>query len=71
MACYTKHLTAWLEEAGLPVTPETKRQLHRAVKEVLVMPEAHCPEVWSRVKERRKDPEFHDRVLAVLVGPGR
>ena len=59
MSCYTRHLTELL-----PADPTAadKRALDRAIREVLDMPEADCPDVWEEVKARREDPYFVTRV---------
>jgi len=51
MTCYQRHL-GWLFEAvDVPYEKEPRRELHRAVVELLGLPEdAHCPEVWSALK---------------------
>ncbi len=63
MSCYTRHL-----EELLPPNPTSadKRTLDGAVRVYLGMPEAHCPEVWAAVKERRDEPAFADGVRAAM-----
>jgi hypothetical protein len=64
VSCYTRHLTELL-----PADPSAadKRALDRAIREVLDMPEADCPEVWEEVKSRREDPYFVTRVEEVTA----
>jgi hypothetical protein len=59
VSCYTRHLTELL-----PADPSAadKRALDRAIREILDMPEADCPDVWEEVKSRREDPYFVTRV---------
>jgi hypothetical protein len=59
VSCYTRHLTELL-----PADPSAadKRALDRAIREVLGMPEADCPDVWEEVKSRREDRYFVARV---------
>jgi hypothetical protein len=63
MSCYTRQL-----EEFLPPSPTAgeKRALDRAVRVYLGMPDAHCPEVWATVKERRDDPAFAHGVRAAM-----
>ena len=67
MSCYTRQLPEYL-----PPTPTSadKRALDRAVRVYLGMPDAHCPEVWAMVKERRDEPAFADRVRAAMKENG-
>ena len=59
MSCYTRHLAELL-----PPDPSAadKRALDRAIRKVLGMEEADCPDVWEQVKARRTDPYFRQRV---------
>jgi hypothetical protein len=63
MSCYTRHL-----EELLPPSPTSadKRALDGAVRMYLGMPDAHCPEVWAAMKERRDEPAFADGVRAAM-----
>ena len=60
MSCYTRHL-----EDLLPAAPSAadKRALDSAVRKVLGMAEADCPDVWAKVKARREQPAFITAVL--------
>jgi len=51
VSCYTRHLTEFL-----PAEPSAadKRALDAAVREVLGMRDADCPEVWEAVKANRE-----------------
>ena len=55
MSCYTRHLGDWL-----PAQPEQsdKRDLDGAIRRVLGMEEADCPDVWAKVRARRDEPDF-------------
>lgn len=52
MTCYQRSL-GWLFEAvDLTYEKESRQHVHRAIVELLGLPEdAHCPEVWSALKE--------------------
>ncbi|HET6713711.1 MAG TPA: hypothetical protein VFI59_08380 [Actinomycetota bacterium] len=63
MSCYTRHLGDLLPPDP---TPDDKRALDRAVRRVVDLSEADCPEVWAAVKERREDAGFAPAVLAVM-----
>ena len=55
MSCYTRHLGDLL-----PAQPEQsdKRALDGAIRRVLGMEEADCPDVWAKVQLRRDEPDF-------------
>ena len=55
MSCYTRHLGELL-----PAHPEPSdaRALDGAIRRVLGMEEAECPDVWEKVKARRDEPDF-------------
>ena len=60
MSCYTRHL-----EDLPPAAPSAvdKRALDKAVRQVLGMADADCPEVWTEFKARRERPAFISAVL--------
>jgi hypothetical protein len=63
MSCYTRQLKDLLPDAP---TPADKRALDGAVRRYLGMEDAHCPEVWVVVKERREHPAFANGVRAAM-----
>jgi hypothetical protein len=46
--------------------PDARRRLDAAVRGVLAMPDADCPEVWASVQLARGEGGFADRVRAEL-----
>jgi hypothetical protein len=60
VSCYTRHL-----EDLLPAAPSAadKRVLDKAVRRVLGLPQADCPEVWAEVRARREQPAFINSML--------
>jgi hypothetical protein len=68
VSCYTRHLEE-LFPAGH--RPEARRGLDAAVRSVVGLPDADCPEVWAAVKEElQPDRAFGDRVRAQLAAGG-
>ena len=68
MSCYTRHLGE-LFPAG--PRPEARRRLDAAVRSVVGLPDADCPEVWDAVKhDLEAGPRFGDRVRAELRAGG-
>ena len=63
MSCYTRHLDEFLPRE--PTSPD-RFALDEAVRTTLGMAEADCPEVWAKVKERRDDAAFTNKVRAAV-----
>ncbi len=63
MTCYTRHLADLLPAQP---RPEDKRALDGAVRRVIGLRDADCPEVWAEVKRRCEDPRFGDRIRAEM-----
>ncbi len=63
MSCYTRQLGELLPTDP---TPADKRMLDRAIRAHLGMADAHCPEVWAVVKERRGEPAFVNAVRVAM-----
>jgi hypothetical protein len=63
VTCYTRQLGDLL-----PVNPtgRDKRALDGVIRRVLGAEDAHCPEVWAKVKERREDPAFETEIRAEM-----
>lgn len=67
MSCYLRHMGNIMEKAGVtPSNKEERRRVDRAVREIMQMPRAKCPEVWKAVKERLQQPEGEAELVARL-----
>ena len=62
MSCYFRHIKDILTEAGIEVTSSNKKQLDRAIHDIVEVPYKDCPTAWAKLKEqiigderRRKD----------------
>ncbi len=51
MSCYTRHLRDQIRAVGLPDDPSGRKEADRRIRAGLNLAEAHCPEVWRRIKE--------------------
>ena len=65
MSCYTRQLGEFLPPEPMQ---KDKKALDAAIRAVLDLPDAHCPEVWAAVKERRGEADFAKRVRKHLAG---
>lgn len=52
MSCYLRHLKDVLGEAGIEVTPDNKKQLDRAIHDVVGTTYKDCPATWKEVKAK-------------------
>lgn len=52
MSCYLLHMREVLEEAGIEVTPESKKNVDRAIHKIVGVKYKNCPPVWEEVKNR-------------------
>jgi len=69
---YTRHLGEIFKKAGAEPSPENRRLLDRAVREVLGMERADSEEVWKKVKpiilgKPAKRKQFEDKVARLLI----
>ena len=67
MSCYFRHIKEIMDEAGVEVTPETKKQIDQAIHEAVGVNYKDCPAVWKRLKERLAGDEQERRVLVKAV----
>lgn len=54
MSCYFRHMKDVLEEAGVEVTEENKKELDRIIHGLVDVAYKNCPPTWKAVKERIK-----------------
>ena len=67
MSCYFRHLKDVFEEAGVTVTPESKRAIDAAIHEIVGVEYEHCPEAWKSIKEEiRSGPKRRERFIAEI-----
>lgn len=62
MSCYFRHLKDILNEAGIEVTSSNKKQIDRAIHEIVGVSYKDCLTTWKRLKheilgdeEKRRD----------------
>jgi molecular chaperone GrpE (heat shock protein) len=57
VSCYLRHLKDILDEAGIAVTAVNRRQVDRAIHQVVGVAYKNCPAAWKRIKEEIKSDE--------------
>lgn len=67
MSCYLRHLGGVMQKAGVtPTTKEERRRVDRAVREIVGITDAKCPEVWKEVKKQLQEPAGEEKLAARL-----
>ena len=51
MSCYLRHIKVILEEAGIEVNPENRKQIDQAIHQVVGVDYKDCPATWKRLKQ--------------------
>ena len=67
MSCYFRHMKDVLEEAGIEITPENKKEIDRIIHGLVDVAYKDCSPTWKEVKARIKaDPAERDRFIQDL-----
>ena len=67
MSCYFRHMKEEIEEAGITVTNANKKEIDRAIHELVDVAYKDCSPTWKAVKEHiRKDPEAREAFITAL-----
>ena len=61
LTCYFRHIKDLLNETGVEVTPQNKREIDRLIHELVGVDYKDCPATWKEVKKRMTE----DRVAFV------
>jgi hypothetical protein len=57
MSCYFRHMKDVLEEAGIEVTGENKKEVDRIIHEIVAVEYKNCSPTWKAVKAHIKGDE--------------
>jgi hypothetical protein len=63
MSCYIRHLKELLSEAGIEVTAENRKQIDRAIHEIVGTTYKDCPGTWKEVKKKLAASEAEKRAF--------
>jgi len=63
MTCYFRHLQDIFKEAGVKVTKENKKEIDRAIHELVNTKYKNCPLAWRRVKEKVQKDEVQKKAF--------
>ena len=51
MSCYFRHLKDILDEAGIEVTSSNRKQIDRAIHDIVEVTYKDCPATWQKLKQ--------------------
>ncbi len=57
MSCYFRHMKDVLDEAGIEVTPENKKEVDGVIHRLVEVEYKNCSPAWKSVKEMIKEDE--------------
>ena len=67
MSCYFRHMKDVLEEAGVEVTKENKKEIDSILHELVEVEYKNCSPAWKAIKEQIKgDPKTRSRFIEKL-----
>ena len=67
MSCYLRHMKDILEEAGIEITGENKKDIDQAIHGLVDVEYKNCPSAWKEVKEHiKKDEETKKKFIKDL-----
>ena len=61
MSCYIRHLKDMLGESGIEVTSGNRKQIDRAIHEIVKTTYKDCPGTWKEVKKKLASSEAEKR----------
>lgn len=67
MSCYFRHIKDVLEEAGIEITKENKKDIDRVIHELVEVKYKNCSPTWKSVKEHvKKDDKVRNAFINKL-----
>ena len=63
MSCYLRHMKDILDEAGIEVTRENRKQIDQAIHRTVDVAYKNCSVTWKKIKTDIKDDEEKRRAF--------
>ncbi|MFA5055799.1 MAG: hypothetical protein WC562_06480 [Dehalococcoidia bacterium] len=63
MSCYIRHLKDLLSEAGIEVSSDNRKQIDRAIHEIVGTTYKDCPATWKEVKKKLASSEAEKKAF--------
>jgi len=54
MSCYLRHAKDIIDEAGIAITPENRKQIDEAIHQAIGVAYKNCPAAWKKIREEIK-----------------
>ena len=51
MSCYFRHMKEIFSQAGIEITKDNKKDIDRAIHNIVDIDYKNCPDAWKKVKE--------------------
>jgi len=55
VSCYFRHLNDLFAEAGIKVTTANKKEIDKAIHQIVQVPYKNCPATWKEIKVQLSD----------------
>ncbi len=66
MSCYLRHLSEELEEAGITVTKENRKDIDKALHSLVGVEYKNCSSTWKKLKEMLQTEEKREDIVQKL-----
>lgn len=75
MSCYFRHIKDIIQEVGIEITPENRKEIDRILHGIVGVEYKNCSSAWRRIKEMvkgepSKRERFVEKLKEALSGPG-
>jgi hypothetical protein len=73
LSCYFRHMKDVLDEVGVVITPENKKEIDRILHGIAGVEYKNCSDAWKKIKEMVKGDEaererFVEKMKAAVQG---
>jgi len=68
MSCYFRHMSGIMEEAGVTITKENKKDIDRALHSLVGVEYKNCSATWKELKKIQQTEEGKRTILQTLRG---
>lgn len=66
MSCYFRHMSGIMEEAGVTITKENKKDIDRALHSLVNVEYKNCSATWKELKKIQQTEEGKKTILQTL-----
>ena len=66
MSCYFRHLKDIMDETGITVTPQNKKEIDRAIHELVGTTYKDCPATWKSLKKELLNEQTNNLLIQKL-----